>query len=58
MKKTVFYLFFVFCFLFIFIVFLSIFSILLFKFMTDSQLGEYILIITNLLAKIYPNIIV
>ena len=26
--------------------------------MTDSQLRVYILIITNLLAKIYPNLIV
>ena len=59
MKKTVFYFFFrFFRFLFFFIVFLSIFSILLFKFMTDSQLRVYILIITNLLAKMYTNIIV
>ena len=57
MKKTVFYLFFSF-FIFFIVYFLSIFSILLFKFMTDSQLWVYILIITNLLAKMYPNIIV
>ena len=55
MKKTFFYLFF--RFLFFFIV-LSIFSILLFKFMTDSQLWVYILIITNSLAKMHPNKIV
>ena len=60
MNKTVFYLFFLFFLFFIFFYcfFLSIFSILLFKFMTDSQLWVYILIITNLLAKMYPNIIV
>ena len=55
MKKTVFYLFF--SFFIYFYLFLSIFSILLFKFMTDSQLWVYIHIITNLLAKMHPNII-
>ena len=53
---SVFLIFFVFYFSLLFL--LSIFNNLLFKFMTDSQLWVYIHIITNLLAKMHPNIIV